>query len=624
MHCAENAGNRASRFIPLMTATDQLEKSPPSFPPATYADWRAAVEQELKGVPLEKKLMTRTPEGIDVQPLYRREDAAALKLTAAPGEPPYLRGARRPDERGRRWEACTEPSEYEFSPLPALALALKRPEKDVPVRADPLGWLLSHGSLPMPLALCFDDAAEGMREAEKAGLSARIVGIGAHLWHEGGATAVQELAFALATGAEYWRRLLDRAVAPAQIAAHTHLGFAVGVDFFMEIAKLRAARVLWAKMTGAFGADAGAQKVFIAARTAAWDKTLYDPHVNLLRVTTQALSAVVGGADAIDIRPYDEVTGEPTELGERMSRNLHAILAEEFSFEHQIDPAGGAWYVEVLTEQLARKAWTLFQEVESRGGMAQAVLAGFPQSLVAKAAEDKQALVDTRRHPILGTTAQPNLREEPRNAPRAGAVDRARRKSVPKSIKSFSALQTAAAKRTTLPTLRIAWTQKREAGPTAPALRPFRAAGGFETVRRTGDDFLTRTGKRARVFLARMGPPKQHKARADFAAGFFAIAGFEIDGRKSFATAEEAAGAATASGAAIAVLCSTDDTYPQLAPVFARRIKAARPALVVVLAGHPGGREQEFRAAGFDEFIHLRSNVRATLAQLQRLAGVLP
>jgi methylmalonyl-CoA mutase len=307
-----------------------------------------------------------------------------------------------------------------------------------------------------------------------------------------------------------------------------------------------------------------------------------------------------------------------------MSRNLHAILAEEFSFEHQIDPAGGAWYVEVLTAQLARKAWTLFQEVESRGGMAQAVLTGFPQSLVAKAAEDKQALVDTRRHPILGTTAQPNLREEPRNAPRAGAVDRARRKSAPKSIKSFSALQAAAAKRTTLPTLRIAWTQKREAGPTAPALRLARAAGGFETVRRTGDDFLTRTGKRARVFLVRMGPPKQHKARADFAAGFFAIAGFEIDGRKSFATAEEAAGAAAASGAAIAVLCSTDDTYPQLAPVFARRIKAARPALVVVLAGHPGEREQEFRTAGFDEFIHLRSNVRATLAQLQRLAGVLP
>jgi methylmalonyl-CoA mutase len=606
-----------------MTAPVKHEKSAPSFSPATYADWRATVEREFKGAPLEKRFMTRTPEDIDVLPLYRREDVAAWKLMTPPGEPPYLRGTRPPGEGAGRWVACTEPSEYDFSPLPALALALARPGKDAPVRADPLGWLLRHGSLPMPLARCFDDVAEGMRETEKAGRPARLVGIGAHLWHEGGATAVQELAFALATGAEYWRRLLDRGLAPAQIAAHTHLGFAIGVDLFMEIAKLRAARVLWAKMTGVFGADAGAQKVFMVARTATWDKTIHDTHVNLLRVTTQALSAVVGGAEAIDIRPFDEVSGGPTKLAARLSRNLHAILAEEFSFEHQIDPAGGAWYVEALTELLARKAWTLFQEVEKRGGMAEAVLAGYPQSLVAKAAGDKQALVDTRRRPILGTTVQPNLREEPRHAPTAVASGIARRKSVPKSIKSFPALQAAAAKRTTLPTLRIAWTQKREASPTATALKPFRAAEGFEAVRRAGDDFLTRTGRRAKAFLAKMGPPKQHRARASFSSAFLAIAGLETDDRQSFTTAEEAAAAAAASDAVIAVLCSTDDTYPQLAPVFARRIKAARPALVVVLAGHPGEREQEFRAAGFDGFIHPGSNVRTTLAELQRLAGVL-
>jgi methylmalonyl-CoA mutase len=627
MHCAENAGSRNSRFLTLMTASVEFGRSAHLSTSATYADWRATVEQELKGVPFEKRFVTRTPEGIDVQPLYRREDAAALKLTAALGEPPYLRGTRRPGTRAWRWEAWTGSSEHDFSPLPALAVALAGPKTDSSAGgslvADPLGWLLSHGSLPMSLACCFDDLVDGMKEAAKAGTFTRIAGVGAHIWHECGATAVQELAFALATGAEYWRWLLNCEITPGEIAARTQLSFAVGVDFFMEIAKLRAARVLWAKMTGAFGADAGAQKVFIAARTAAWDKTLYDPHVNLLRIITQALSAVVGGADAIDIRPYDEVTGAPTELGARLSRNLHAILAEEFSFENQIDPAGGAWYVEVLTEQLARKAWTLFQEVGKRGGMAKAVLAGYPQSLVARAAEDKQALVNTRRRPILGTTAQPNLREEPRSASPAVAPAVARRKSVPKSIKSFSALLAAAAKRTTLPTLRIAWTQKRDSGPTAAALKPFRAAEGFEAVRRAGDDFLTRSGRRAQVFLAKMGPAKQHKARADFASGFFAIAGFELDDRKSFATAEEAADAAVASGAAIAVLCSTDDTYPQLAPVFAQRIKAARPALIVVLAGHPGEQEKEFRTTGFDEFIHLRSNVRATLTQLQRLAGVL-
>ena len=586
------------------------------------------MERELKGVPIEKKLVTSTPEGIDVQPLYRREDAAAITPAAVPGETLFLRGAARRGERPRRWEAWTGSAEYDFSPLPALALALTRPSPDGltagRTAADPLGWLVRHGSLPMPLVSCFDDLVDGMTEAARAGTSLPIAGIGGHLWYECGGTAVHELAFALATGAEYWRWLSNRDVPPDQIAARTQLSLALGVDFFMTIAKLRAARALWAKMAAAFGAGATARHVFIATRTARRDETLYDPHVNLLRLTTEALAAVVGGADAVDVRSFDAVAGAPTELGARMSRNLHDILAEEFCLGHQIDPAGGSWYVEVLTERLARQAWTLFQEVEKCGGMAKAVLAGYPQSLLARSAGDEQVRVDTRRRLILGTTVQPNRREEPRGAPQPAAAGRAQRKSAPKPIKSFAALRAAAAKRTTLPTLRNAWTQKRDPGPTTSALNPFRVAEGFEAVRRAGDDFLTRTGRRARVFLAKMGPPGQHHARASFASGFFAIAGFEADATQSFAAAEEAADAAVASGAVIAVLCSTDDSYPRLAPVFARRIKAARPTLAVVLAGHPGEHEGEFRAAGFDEFIHVRANARITLAQLQRLAGVSP
>jgi methylmalonyl-CoA mutase len=608
-----------------MTSSTESEVSAPNSGSATYDDWKSVVEQELKGVPIEKKLVTRSPEGIDVLPLYCRRDAARLISSILPGEPPYLRGTRRPDGKPLRWQVRTSPKELEFSPLPALAFALAA-SKDggaTEAAADPLGWLQTFGSLPLPLNCCFDELAGGIDMAARAGLPVRTVGIGAQIWHEAGANSVQELAFALATGAEYWRQLMDRGVQPAEIAARTQIEFAVGVDCFMEIAKLRAARVLWSKMAAAFGAGAEEQKAFVIARTALWDKTRFDPHVNLLRVTTEAFSAVVGGADAIDIRPFDEVAGDPTELGLRMSRNLHDILAEEFNLEHQVDPAGGSWYVEVLTDQLARRAWTLFQDIEKEGGMAKAVLAGHPQELVAKVAEGKQALIDSRRLPILGTTMQPNLREKPLPVATASAARAARRKSVPKPIKSFSALVAAAAKRTTLPTLRIAWTQKRDSGPTAAALVPFRAAEGFEAVRQAGDDFLSRTGKRAKVFLARIGPAKQHKPRADFSSGFFAAGGFEIDGGKNFATAEAAADAALESGAVAAVLCSTDETYPELAPVFARRIKAARPSLAVILAGHPGEREAGYRAAGFDEFIHIRSNVRTTLSQLQRLAGVL-
>ena len=612
-----------------MTAQPEQDNSLRPSPTAGYATWRSAVERELAGVPLEKKLVTRTIEGIEVQPLYRREDLPPGALAAVPGEPPYLRGTRRTGEPGWRWTAAIGPVEYDFSPLPGLAVALARspdsPRAAVAAVADPLGWLVSRGALPLPLADCYNDLADGLRLAGETGITSRIAGIGTECWHESGATAVQELAFALATGAETWRQMQDRGVAPAALAARTQLGFAVGVDFFMEIAKLRAARVLWSKLTAAFGGDAAAQKAWLRARTARWDLTLYDPHVNLLRLTTQALAAALGGADVIEIRPYDEITGGATELGRRLSRNLHDILAEESSLGGQIDPAGGSWYVETLTDQLARKAWALFQDLEQRGGMAAAILAGYPQELVAKAAEERRALVDTRRRPILGTTVQPNLRETPRRdaaTPTTAAGER--RRSAPKAIRSFTALRAAAAKRTTLPTLRAAWIQKRGAGATAAALQPFRAAEGFEAVRRAGDDCLLRTGARARVFLAKIGPPAQHKARADFAAGFFAVGGFELDGKRTFATAPEAAGAAAASGAVIAVLCSTDDTYPELAPTFARDLKAARPATVVVLAGHPGSHEAEYRAAGFDEFIHIRANVRTTLAQLQRRAGLIP
>ena len=184
-------------------------------------------------------------------------------------------------------------------------------------------------------------------------------------------------------------------------------------------------------------------------------------------------------------------------------------------------------------------------------------------------------------------------------------------------------MSAAAAKRTTLPTLRLAWTQKRESGPTATALKPFRAAEGFEAVRRAGDDFLTRTGRRAKVFLARMGPPKQHKARADFSSGFFAVGGFEIDDQQSFTTAEEAADAAVGFRRG-RWPCSARPTKPTRTGAGFRPAHQGRQACACRDPGRPSRRTgAEFRAAGFDEFIHVRSNVRTTLARLQRLAGVL-
>jgi methylmalonyl-CoA mutase len=328
------------------------------------------------------------------------------------------------------------------------------------------------------------------------------------------------------------------------------------------------------------------------AATARWNLTRLDPHVNMLRVTTEALSAVMGGVDALHIAPFDAVTG--TGSGEafsrRIARNVHALLAGEFGLDGPADPAGGSWCIEALTDELARKAWEIFRGYEALGGLAAALRAGAPQKLVAEAALEKAQAAGARRMGLVGTNLFPNLRETPLAA---GAAENTAEKGELKEIIT--------------------------------PLRAFRAAAGFEALRDASAAFASRTGARPKVFLAKLGPVAQHKARADFAAGFFAPGGFEILAKSSFANAEEAAKAASESGAQAAVLCSTDDTYPELVPAFARALRANGSLQTFVLAGQPA--EETLRAvyalAGVEVFIHLRASLEETLGNLMKKFGAL-
>ncbi|MDR1789995.1 MAG: methylmalonyl-CoA mutase family protein [Opitutaceae bacterium] len=533
----------------------------------TYTDWRAQVEKDIlaknpKGS-FEKSYVAKTSEGIAVQPLYTDADVAGLDAAAS-----FIRASRLP-KGGWQWTPLDKP---ETCPCEDPA-------------SDPVAALLLTGSLEKTFAANFDELAARVKNNP----GARQAAVTACIYHEAAANAVQELAFALATAVAYTRELAARGI-PAETALNAiRTEFAVGVDFFMEVSKLRAYRLLWANVAAAF--NASAKTAFIGARTALWDKTVLDHHVNLLRLTTEAMSAVVGGCDTLLIRPFDGVGQEPTELGKRMSKNLHDLLADEFSLAQAMDPAGGSYYVEKLTDELARNAWKLFQDIEAKGGMIAAVKSGYVQSLVAAAAKEKQKLVDSRRRVFLGTTLQPNLKDKPpQTAPKPPCA---------------AAGQAAAE--------------------TAEKLVRRRGAEDFETVRAAGDAFAAKNnGQRATVFLARMGPPKQHKARADFSTGFMSIGGFEIaKGASGFASADEAAQAAANSGAPIAILCSTDDTYPELVPAFAKKLKELSPKTAILVAGAPGENEAAWRAAGVNEFINIRSNVRTTLAQLQKLAGVI-
>jgi methylmalonyl-CoA mutase len=663
------------------------------------------VEAELNGIPFERKLVTRTAEGVALQPLYTRADGAGLPdLASRPGAVPFLRGVRPQGYKQRAWQVAQEiavasPQAFNTALLADLmhgqdsvVLAPARPGpaggvvlenladlgvalagvdlSAVPVHlragADALPWAAlflaladQRGIARTALAgsLTADPLAEWAETGNGADLDGlydslagwtawaaqhtpelQTIGVNGAIWADAGGSAVHELAFALAAATDYIRALQARGVPPEVAGARLCFQFSSGPQFFMELAKFRAWRPLWTRVLAAFGAaPALAARAPVQVATARWNKTRLDPHVNLLRVTTEALAAVLGGCDSLHIAPFDEVTGATDDFSRRVARNLHTILAEEFGFTQTADPAGGSWYVEKLTDELARKAWALFQTIESAGGLAAALRAGIPQRLIATAAAEKADAVGRRRLGLVGTNLFPNLKEKSAMVPScvppglAGRSEEAPARAVePDFSRTWPArLEAAIGAARAGAGVRELIDRGRAPGAAAPDIATvvaWRAAAGFERLRAASADYTLRSGHRPRVFLARMGPVKQHKARADFAAGFFAVGGFEVLAGPGFSATDAAAQAAVAAGAPVVVLCSTDETYPGLVPAFGTAVKSARPGgVVLVLAGLPAepALEAAYRASGVDEFIHLRANVLDLLEKMLRQLGAL-
>lgn len=679
---------------------------------AAYTQWRTAVEAELQGAPFDKKLVTRTFEGVALQPVYTRADASGLSgIASQPGEAPFLRGYSESGYTAGTWEfsqeiAAAKPLDFNCAllsdlmrgqnsialspdqasrngqdadaasagvgvdgvsvsdlsdlsaalkgvdlsalpvhlraganPLPVAALYLAYAAKNNvaaekltgSLTADPLAELAEQGSLPISLDAAYDALATWTKWAGKNTPELATVGVNAGLWLEAGGNAVQELAFAIAAGVEYLRALEARKVKASAVAPKIRFSFAVGPQFFLEVSKFRAFRSLWARVAQSYELNAKASRPRVHARTNRWNKTVLDPHVNMLRVTTEAFSAVLGGIDSLHIGTFDEVLGGGDEFSRRIARNLHTLLSEEFHTVAPVDPAGGSWLVEKTTDELARKAWALFQDIEKQGGFAAALRSGYVQKLVVATAAEKDDAVSKRRLGLVGTNLFPNLKEKPVAKPafdlaafasaRATEI-KSRRPAAPKAAANdVDALVKAAAAGATIGQLAALSASAPEAA--IAAVKPKRAAEGFEALRAAADAFAKKTGSRPKIFLAKIGPVKQHKPRADFSAGFFAVGGFESVGKEAFETAEAAAQAAATSGAPVAVLCSTDDTYPALVPVFAGKLKALKPDITVVLAGLPADKAvvDSFHAAGIDEFIHVRANVRELLAKLLKQIG---
>ena len=528
-------------------------------------------------------------------------------------------------------------------PVAALIVALmRRNSQDVnelrgSIGFDPLAGLAIHGTLPISLERAFHELALLTRWARANAPKVKTISVWTHAWHEAGASAVQELAIALATGVQYLREMEQRGLSVEETAAQMQFGFSIGGQFFMEVAKLRAARLLWAKMVQESGGSPDAGRMTIHGRTSRRQQTTFDPYVNILRSTTQAFSAVVGGVESMHVAPFDEALGLSAEFGRRIARNTHIILRDESHLNNVLDPAGGSWYVESLTDQVAHEAWNLFQQIETEGGMEKALAKGLPQEWVAQTARERVDNIAKRKDVMVGLNMYPNLTERPVEAviPDLEKVyqDRAKRlqnlrtssehgkevqvlfklgaimEADPEDV--FEAVIDAASHGATIgeftKTLRHGDGDK-------PTCRPIvirRVAEEFEGLRRRVTN--AQDERRPSIFLANIGPVAGYMPRVDFTRSFFQVGGFRVAGDEWFNDAAEAIKAAEASRAPVVVIVSTDDRYEEAVPQIAGALKGK---VRIILAGYPKEQIESFKAAGVDDFIHMRSNVYAVLSEL--------
>jgi methylmalonyl-CoA mutase len=524
-----------------------------------------------------------------------------------------------------------------FLPAAALLVALWQRRGVIPgqargaFNADPLAVLARDGQLPLPP----DEALSQM--ARLADWTARnyphvaAVRIGTAPYHHAGATAAQDIAFGMATAVEYLRAMSRVGMEVDAAARQILFSISLGTHHFLAVAKLRAARRLWARVVEACGGTPASGAMRVHARVSKRVLTVRDSYVNLLRNTVACYAAGIGGAEAITSVPFDAVAGLPDDLSRRIARNTVLVLQEEAHLHRVIDPAGGSWCLDWLTDQVAQKAWAIFQEVERRGGMLQAIRQGWVAEQIDSAFAPRARNLARRKEGITGVSEFANVGEAPvsrpapdRRALRDAAARRvadARRDSPARRGSSVAAFVEAAQRGASIG--QLARFLGFHAEPTViPPLTPHLFARPFEELRDASDAWQAAHGKRPRVFLANMGAVAHHSARAIYAKNFFQAGGFEVIGNDGFRDPDTAAMAFTKSGAAVAVVCSSDKLYPEVVPPLVPRLKAAG-ARSVVLAGNPGPNEATWRAAGVDRFIFVKCDVLATLRDMLHEEGVL-
>ncbi|NWK54376.1 acyl-CoA mutase large subunit family protein [Verrucomicrobiaceae bacterium N1E253] len=460
-----------------------------------------------------------------------------------------------------------------------------------------------------------------------------------NVYHNSGASATQELAYIIGTAVYYIEKMKKRGIEPADTLKHMRVQLSVGSDYFMEIAKIRATRWLWSKMAEAYGVENAT--VYIHASTSKWNKTRYDAHSNMLRVTSEAFAAVVAGVDALHVGPYDEIAGKSDEFSRRIARNIHIILREECGLDQVIDPAGGSNYIEWLTDQVAGKAWEIFQQIEKDGGMLRTLESGSVQKDIEAVYQKKRTNIRRRKDRIVGANMYPDLGNGPLTKQGCGkqndhacalkAGSAAKRKDVAAiaditpSIEAEMIEQAIAAAEQGATVGQIGDATDLHAGRTfnIKQVPQRRAAEEFEALRDASAEFESKTGAAPVILQLNMGPSRRYRLRADWTAAFFEAAGFNIEGSTDFDTIDDAVAALQSTNTKVAVITSDDANYAECVVPLAKAIKQSQPETTLIVAGAAGYQEEAWREAGVDDFVNVRVNNYEMNLKLLKGAGVI-
>ncbi len=614
------------------------------FPTITTEEWENVIKKDLKGADYDRKLVWKTTDGFKVKPYYRNEDMERLAyLDTFPGDFPFVRSGRKKennwfvrqnvevedvktankksldilmkgvDSLGFILDSSKEPSIDEVEKLMENIYAqivevnficgkqapkvleiylklIKKYNRDLQkihgaVNFDPIGNLIIAGNFYTSEEADFV-ACANIIENSKYIPHFRTLSVNATYFKNSGSGIVQELAFAMAYGNEYLSRLTQKGISIDDVAPNIKFHFAVGSSYFMEIAKIRATRFLWAKIVNAYSpSNAEVTRTHIHTVTSDWNKTIYDPYVNMLRTTTESMSAIIGGTNSLTVKPFDSAFKTQNEFSERIARNQQLVLKEESYFDKIVDPASGSYYIENLTDSLIEEAWKLFIQVEEMGGFVSAIKQGFIQQQINETALAKNKALASRKEVLIGSNQYPNFTEY---------LDENINDNVLQPNDS---------------TLANAMVE---------TLKPYRVAQKFEQLRLKTDRYA-KENKRPSVFLFTYGNLSMRRARSQFSSNFFACAGFEIIDNKGFQTINEGVKASIKSGAQIVVLCATDDDYPVIAPEV---VKKLGDNVIIVVAGYPKDTIEELKSKGIKHFIHIKSNVLETLKEFQQMIGV--